>query len=400
MDVHLHAYRNTTTPLYNFVALPINLHDHTDIIRTEPNSVNYWLSEVVYDHSTTVDNIVPRGFFNGNPLNFIVLQLVQEGIGLGPYSPISARINRILESVPITQIVALVNCPQQESYFKRYYPNILTIELNFLELLVRSNLPVLLERNPNNHRRFLFINRRNTTHRTRLFSYLWRDKNFVDNSYTSFNPGTYWDQSDRMPDGSLNESNRNETVNGIIRDLKHEIHDIDTWLAEQRFPQLPVCYSSQNPFDYDFFGSELAQAHADTDINIITESNAHRIPQGFFSTEKFYRSVASHQAFIVYAQPEYYANIRKLGYLTYESIFNEKHDTIENDSERCSRIAKTVIALSRLDPGGFENVMDSAKRIRKHNYRVFMQRTSLATVAKNFTGPLQHLVKYLRYSPF
>ena len=173
------------------------------------------------------------------------------------------------------------------------------------------------------------------------------------------------------------------------------------WFKLQKnFPQLPERYSKQNPYDYDFFSQGLAQAHADTDISVVVESNAYPIEQGFFSTEKIYRPIASGQAFIAFAQPSYYENLRRLGYETYELIFNEKHDSIANDFERCASVARTVQRLARLESGEFAALMERTRRIRKHNHRVFLQRTSLATVALNFTGPLEPLRPLLRYSIF
>lgn len=402
MEVKIHAYRGNTTPLYNFINLHINLYEHTETIRPPLDCINYWLSEVVYEHSTTVDNIVPRGFFNGNPNNYIVLQLSQEGIGLGNHSPISARVDRIVQAVPADKIVVLVNCPQQGEYFRKFYPNITNIiEFNFLELLTRSYMPARpLDTDTENARRFLYLNRRNYSHRTLLFGKLWQEPDFVKNSYTSFNPGTYWDTDTRT---SENHSNPefNVHVNGIVRDLSHIDPGVAEWFKLQKnFPQLPERYSKQNPYDYDFFSQGLAQAHADTDISVVVESNAYRIEQGFFSTEKIYRPIASGQAFIAFAQPSYYENLRRLGYETYESIFNEKHDSIANDFERCASVARTVQRLARLESGEFAALMERTRRIRKHNHRVFLQRTSLASVALNFTGPLEPLRPLLRYSIF
>lgn len=401
MDIQLHAYTGTTTPLYNFINLHIQLYDHTDVIHPDPDCIHYWLSEVVYEHTTLVENIVPRGFFDGTPNSFIVVQLCQEGISLDPGSPTRARIDQIVAQVPADRILILANTEHQTEYFHRFYPNLTNIiTFNFLELMTRSMLPEPRDPVPEDQRRFLFLNRRNYLQRTLLFSKLWRDENFVNTSYTSFNPGTYWDTADRSPDGTICQANIDTTLGGAIRDLKHHIPDIDTWLPTQTFPQLPERYSVQNPFDYDFFSTGLAQAHADTAINVVVESNAYAIPQQFFSTEKLYRPIASAQAFIVYAQPGYYANLKRMGYATYEQVFGEKHDLIANDFERADSVARTVLRLSRMESGAFENLMQAARRIRKHNYRLFMKRTSIATVRLAFTGAAAPLKDLLRYSPF
>lgn len=402
MEVKIHAYRGITTPLYNFVNLHINLYEHTDTINP-PDCINYWLADVLYEHTTTLDDIVPRGFFNGNPNNYMVLQLSQEGMGLKPDSPTKSRIDRIVQNVPVDKIIALVNCPQQAEYLKRFYPSITHVaEFNFLELLTRSYMPPRpFEPDTANSRRFLYLNRRNYTHRSLLFGKLWQEPNFVNNSYTSFSPGTYWDSDTRSSENPINNPVIDQHLSGILRDLNHDYPDVVEWFKKQtEFPCLPGRYSSSNPYEYNFFSKGLAQAHADTSINLVVESNAYRIEQGFFSTEKIYRPIASGQAFIVLAQPGYYENLRRLGYETYESIFNEKHDSIANDFERCASVARTVQRLARMESGEFAALMERTRRIRKHNHRVFLQRTSLASVALNFTGPLEPLRPLLRYSVF
>lgn len=401
MEVKLHAYTGVTLPLYNFLNLHINLYPHTSTIVTEPDTINYWLADILYDHSTLVENVVPRKFFD-NKRNYIVLQLSQEGIGLQYPNPLRDKLDRIRNEVPVDRVIVMTNCPNQTEYIKRFYPEFQHyLEFNFLEMLTRSLLPSeTTVRNPEHRRRFLYLNRRNYINRTLLFTKLWIDKRFVKNSYTSFNPGSYWDESDRLPDGSPDSEKLLGMLKNIVKDLTHEVPGIENWISNVEFPQLPERYSDSNPFNYNYMSAGLAQAHADTDINVVVESNAYSIPQGFFSTEKIYRPISMGQPFIALAQPDYYKNLKKLGYLSYERLFHETHDEIWDDFQRCESVAQTVLKLANLDRKSFDRLMMQTRQIAEHNRRVFLKRTDLDTIASKFTGPLEPLKNYLRYSPF
>lgn len=396
--VKLYGYKNSTLPLYNFINLEIQLYEQTESVTSDPQCTNYWLSDVLYPHTTQLETVVPRGFFDSGTDNYIVIQLVLEGITLDDSSLVKHKIQKIVDTVPAEKIIVMVNSIYQANYLQRFFPNLKNILVfNFWEMLVRSHMPMDLSADPEHRRRFLYLNRRNTPERSRLFSLLWSDRRFAKNSYTSFNPGNYWDEGNRRSDGLPDPDKHNSILNSILDELPE---DIQQWFKTQKYPRLPARYGSDNPYEYNFIGSSIAQAHVDTDINIIVESNAVPIPQRFFSTEKIYRPLAVGQPFMVLAQPHYYQYLKTLGYATYQIPFGEKHDEIPNTELRINKFASAVLAMSNLKQDSFDQVLDRTRAISKHNREVFLRRTDLESVALVFTGPAQPLAKYLRYSPF
>jgi len=399
--VAIHTYQDAIPPLAICINLEITQHPPASKIVFDPTQVHYWFCDIIYLRNTTVDTLVPEGFLD-HPNTYMVIQVDHEGMTLDDINPNKKCFDKITSTLPPERIILVVGSKPQLDYVTRLYPMLCknVFMFNYWEIWSRRVVAdgKRMARTADHSRRFLYLNRRNYAERLYAFSLLWRSQEFKDRSYTSFNPGSYWN-----PELALAKT---ETV--YIHEVLKECFDpcrsidpnIDTWFFQQTLPQLPERYSSSDPFTYNMQSPELLQAYVDTDINIVVESNAYRIAQEFFPTEKLFRSIGMHSPFIVYGQPGYYKNLKALGYMTYEKVFNETHDSIKDNWQRGQSFADTVIKLANLTDDKFGELIESIRHIRKHNYWNFIKRTNLDTLAALLPESAKPLAGFLRYPPW
>lgn len=397
LPVAIHVYDTAVPPLAICLNLEITEHPPAGKITFDPDQIHYWFTDIVYFRNTTVENIIPDGFFD-NPNTYMVIQIDHEGVTLDNIGPIKKSFDIITSTIPNERIILVVGSHPQLDYITKFYPALRenAFMFNFWEIWSRHAMvnSKRISCNERNHRRFLYLNRRNYAERMYAFSILWKSQEFRNNSYTSFNPGNYWNQD------PVHLAQQDQLLQDSLNACKQVDPDIETWYAQQFLPQLPTRYSSNDPFTYEMRGDNLLQAYADTDINIVVESNAYWIPQRFFPTEKLFRSIGMRRPFIVYGQPGYYESLKTLGYMTYENVFGEIHDKLTDNWQRGNSFADTVIALANLTNTEFNKVIDSTKRIRKYNYWNFIKRTNLDTLAALLPESAKPLAGFLRYPPW
>lgn len=392
MNINLYSYVGCSTHFADIVSIPVKWIEPGVTVELKPNSINYWITDVVHN-DTNLEVSLSKDFFNYNN-TFIVVNLGHENVTLGPHSRISDRINYILSHIPENRIIFQLGTECQLAYFKKFYPNLTNCMIfNYWEYWTRAKLECIekVEHNPEHQQRFLFMNRRNYANRMYMFGLLWSSESFRNNSYTSFNPGNYW-----APDDNRNHK---LMLTALLSDIKAD-SGVREVFGKFILPQLPERYSSNDPYQYSMFDKSLLQAYADTHINIIVESNAYSIDQQFFPTEKLYRAIGTGSPFMVYAQPNYYQNLKTMGYQTYEEILGETHDSISDDLARARSLASAVLRLSDLDHKQFRKLVKQTSDIVAHNQYIFTERTQLDQIAKEFPKPLYPLKDHLRYVPY
>jgi len=73
--------------------------------------------------------------------------------------------------------------------------------------------------------------------------------------------------------------------------------------------------------------------------------------------------------FVMFAGKGYLANLRKLGFRTFENIIDESYDNIDNDNERWQQAWNQVEWLNR-QPQAL--VLEKIRPIVEHNFSVMM----------------------------
>lgn len=87
----------------------------------------------------------------------------------------------------------------------------------------------------------------------------------------------------------------------------------------------------------------------------------------FSPNEKMGRPLATKTGFVVYAARNFLVNLRRLGFKTFESVWNESYDKLEG-IERIEAIKKLIKQLSERDP---KEILDKIKHIVEHNKAVY-----------------------------
>jgi hypothetical protein len=102
-------------------------------------------------------------------------------------------------------------------------------------------------------------------------------------------------------------------------------------------------------------------------VDIVGES--HVADGVFIPSEKTLRPMMMKQCFVIFSSLEYYKNLHKLGFKTFNEFWDESWDDIDqfNMFEKSEKIAKTINTIS--SNYTIDELMDKTKSIREHNYQ-------------------------------
>ncbi len=187
-----------------------------------------------------------------------------------------------------------------------------------------------------NHKKFdfLYLNKQSRSHRKKLFDVL-QEKSLLDNSLISFLDAPY----------------------NIKLNPSYEL----PWVDANNYPR----YGS----DQDIFEPQFN----DTAFNIVSETNDNN--HDIFMTEKIWKPIIAQQIFIVHGNLHYLEKMRKMGFLTFNSVFDESYDLEENPDKRIEKIVSLCCYLKHLDK---QKIYEKTQQIRQHNYNHFFNKTALS----------------------
>ena len=98
--------------------------------------------------------------------------------------------------------------------------------------------------------------------------------------------------------------------------------------------------------------------------SIVAETN---IEYPTFFTEKTAKAIYAQRIFVLFGGYRALAQLRELGYRTFEGLIDESYDNVQNDQQRWSRAWKTVESLAQSDP---QLLYAQAQEILTHNYQL------------------------------
>lgn len=101
-----------------------------------------------------------------------------------------------------------------------------------------------------------------------------------------------------------------------------------------------------------------------------------------FTTEKTWRPIIARRPFIIMGGRHHLANLRKLGFKTFNDVWDEGYDDY-GMQWRIHEILKLVDTISKWSPEQLENKLKEIQPILDHNYNVFMG-LSHATIQLTF----------------
>jgi len=112
-------------------------------------------------------------------------------------------------------------------------------------------------------------------------------------------------------------------------------------------------------------------------INIVSET---LIDDENFLTEKIWKPIIAEQIFVVLGSPFYLRSLRRLGFQTFESIFDETYDVLIDNN---SRIDCLVDLCKKLKRENFENLYHISREIREHNRKLFFNLNAVKAMVNN-----------------
>lgn len=334
--------------------------------------------------------LVPPKHFMKNPNNRWIIMLSGEMFDMTtPDTPTSKTINIIKTLVNFKKVLFITQHRMQHN------PDIKTVgtfdQWEVFSMLHSWSWPV--KDVQHYKKRFAYINRRNSKHRSKLFYNIWNIPNFPENSYASFNPGNYWNT------WNLSDQDAQQEIqlewNRILNNIT-DSHIVD-WLKNTKLPQLPEQYSRPDQLKYDWFAAGLGTLMCDTAINLIAETAVGYVPYKLFATEKLYRSIVVGQPFIVHSHPHYLKYLKTMGYKTFGDVWDESYDETVDGDQRIEKITQVVTGLINLSDSEFNTILEKTRLICQHNLENIAKRCSYESVVSQISEPFK---KQLNRDPF
>lgn len=114
----------------------------------------------------------------------------------------------------------------------------------------------------------------------------------------------------------------------------------------------------------------ILQYYSDIFVDVVHET----FVQGdvCFSTEKTWRPIIARRPFISMAGLNHLANLKKLGFRTFNDFWDEGYDEY-GMQHRVREIIKLLDTISKWTPAQLINKLNNMQEILDHNYNVFMQ---------------------------
>jgi len=114
-------------------------------------------------------------------------------------------------------------------------------------------------------------------------------------------------------------------------------------------------------------------------LNLVVETQiAYDSVDNFFVTEKTIKSLFTGIPFILYGAKNFLSNLRKIGFKTYSTLWNEDYDSLPTHKERAKAIVKLISNLENFD---WQAAIPELERIHYHNLKLLNNRNKIVTPA-------------------
>lgn len=224
----------------------------------------------------------------------------------------------------------------------------------FQEELKYSNEPISIdELDVFRNNKFLCFNRTlEKYHRYRLFLD-WNENNFDDSLFSFLN--VYKNSGYDILE--LIKEYGEDYCNNFEKKLPIEIdtHNI------KRDGKLVEWDRTHNNFKKELF--------LDSCINIVTETTFE--DNELFISEKIVKPLVGFQPFIVLGPQHYLKELKKLGFKTFDSVWDESYDDEENFEKRYEKVLKLILKINENDVNEVNEIYKSVKDICIYNHNHF-----------------------------
>lgn len=168
----------------------------------------------------------------------------------------------------------------------------------------------------------------------------------------------------------------------MLAQLQHRLNDL-VWSYVESGQQLPndvdmSNFQGQRHFDPNWYDQ--------TYFSIVVETSVNSQPNSrLFITEKTYKPLAFQHPFVVYGNIGTLTQLKKLGFVTFDNLFDESYDSISNPIRRASAIIQCIDQFQR-EPYSAE----TQDKLAYNHAHFFDQLTVHALIKKHILEPLLH----------
>jgi hypothetical protein len=139
------------------------------------------------------------------------------------------------------------------------------------------------------------------------------------------------------------------------------------WFDTQKFSSLDsrtIRDQFGDPNNHFVHNRSMISHYHKFNIELVCET--YTLGQTFFPTEKTVRPIAGTRPWIIYAAPGYIQHLKRLGFQSFESVWDESYDQLEGPA-RWSAMKTVVQDLIVLDPIRLTSVLAQAHQIALYN---------------------------------
>lgn len=155
-----------------------------------------------------------------------------------------------------------------------------------------------------------------------------------------------------------------------------------TWWDDEHRIKLPPEYElPEYSKDYPRMGLDqtihcLPYEHSKITVATETVTEKDNSPRGFM-TEKIWKPIICSQPFLVLGYHHYLRELRKLGFRTFDAVWDESYDEITDSHRRAENIAGLMKSIKDMDG---KVLYEKTADIREHNKNTFFDRKTLCDV--------------------
>jgi len=139
------------------------------------------------------------------------------------------------------------------------------------------------------------------------------------------------------------------------------------WFNTQKFSSLDsrtVRDQFGNPNNHFVHNRSMISHYHKFNIELVCET--YTLGQTFFPTEKTVRPITGTRPWIIYAAPGYIQHLKRLGFQSFESVWDESYDQLEGPA-RWSAMKTVIQQLIELDTDALNSVLEQVHAIALQN---------------------------------
>jgi len=145
------------------------------------------------------------------------------------------------------------------------------------------------------------------------------------------------------------------------------IPSVDNFTVEDQYGERDKDGNHNNMLEVQL---NMLRYYSQFDVELVCETFVRG--ETFFPTEKTVRPIMGEKPFLMYGPKNYLANLRNLGFQTWETCWDESYDQYEG-IERWERMKQVIDQISFWGEWEWKPIIQKANEIAKHNYQHYIK---------------------------